>query len=86
MKYLAIRIIEAIAASELLEKDKKIQAIKDIEKMYESDKDYGGVTDTLIMDTLNNGYANQIESHHIWNSSELGWEFWDKMNTIIGKV
>jgi hypothetical protein len=83
--YLAIRIIEAIGKSDLLEPDKKIAAIKDIQRMYES-ANYCGMTDEYVKELLIDCCANTIAFHHCWGYSDLGWEFWSKMNQIIGKV
>lgn len=82
--YLAIRIIEAIGKSDLLEKDKKIAAIKDIARMYE-DETYVGMDDIMIMFILE-FYKDSIAKHHPWVRSELGVTFWSKMDRIIGTV
>lgn len=88
MKYLAIRIIEAIAASDLLENSKKIDAINDIALMYKN-ADYAkevDLSDYRIKQIAEDPKMVDIADHHIWNKSKLGYHFWGKMYVIIGKV
>lgn len=90
MKLLAIRIVEAIAASPLLEDNKKLLALNDLLEMYKDPK-YG---DDVLVDVvrqlnsleLNLPSGEDCSSHHLFHKSKLGENFWWKMQMIIGIV
>lgn len=82
MNYNAVLILEAIAKAPIPD-EVKLKAVNDIEKMY-VDKDYAnlvwlGVASARMFERAN------LKVHHLWYKSDLGTEFWSKMNQIISQ-
>lgn len=80
MNYNAVLILEAIAKAPIPD-EVKLKAVNDIEKMY-SDNEYGGKCDIhpLSEKIIERPF---LSIHHLWDKSDLGSEFWSKMNQII---
>lgn len=78
--YNAVLILEAIAKAPIPD-DRKLQAVNDIEKMY-IDKEYGNgcFVNHLTIPVYNRAC---LQGHHYWAKSNLGHEFWQKMDKII---
>lgn len=79
--YNAILILEAIAAAPIPD-DVKLQAVKDIRRMYE-DTDYAFDCECPCDDSLYE--KSNLQIHHLWERSDLGFNFWDKMDQIISQ-
>lgn len=83
MKPLGVRLAIAIRDSNLLEDEKKLMALTDLEKMY-TDDDYSKRTKVdkcLIEEDL-----GRTVFHHLWSASDLGVTFWYKIDEIIGRI
>lgn len=81
--YNAVLILEAIAKAPIPD-EVKLQAVNDIERMY-TDKEYG--EKCFIGDLASLSFDKpSLSVHHLWNQSELGSEFWIKMNQIISRT
>ena len=80
--YNAVLILEAIAKATIPD-DVKLKAVNDLEKMY-ADKEYGrrcGLSSFPRMDHV----CPNLSVHHAFYASDLGMDFWDKMDQIISQ-
>lgn len=80
--YNAILILEAIAAAPIPD-DIKLQAVKDIRRMYE-DKEYGERCGINLF-ALPECVCHFLPTHHYWRESFLGVKFWINMYSIISQ-
>lgn len=81
---LIYRIADAIVKSDLLEEEKKHLALDDLLQMYKDPNYYKYIFEYFhpVIDTK----ESSIMGHHEWVKSQLGFDFWFTMHTIIGKV
>lgn len=80
MNYNAILILEAIAAAPIPD-EVKLQAVKDIRRMYE-DVEYG-----LRVNSYRDHYQLYnvpiLAAHHWFAKSDLGIDFWNRMDKVL---
>jgi len=83
MNYNAVLILEAIAKAPIPD-EVKLKAVNDLEKMY-TDKEYGEKCDVWFWynSVIIHESGMSLRLHHLWDRSDLGFKFWDKLVTII---
>ena len=80
--YNAVLILEAIAKAPIPD-EVKLKAVNDLEKMY-VDKEYGSKCNVNRLQDNDRKHPNLL-IHHTWFKSDLGLQFWEKMNQIISQ-
>jgi hypothetical protein len=76
----AMRLTGEILDCDYLPEDKKLLALEDLLRM-STDSEYADRT--RFIGQMNHRRKDSCSINHLWSGSDLGWDFWNRMDDIL---